>query len=125
MWVENNSEQAYCRQCGQALSDVRLALQGVASESLAKLKSSAQVMNGGIATLAVFNLIAVIITLISVVFGHPAPSTRPLPIKVIPAGGPNGGIERVEAVRLRMSSSALTGRLIGVYLSVNFSSQAY
>ena len=73
--IENDSARGYCRQCGQSLSDVRLALQGAASESLAKLKSSAQVMNGGIATLAVFTLVAVIITLIGVAVGAPELST--------------------------------------------------
>jgi len=69
--TENDLKQGYCRQCGQLLTDVRLALQGAATESLAKLKSGAHVMNGGIATVAVFTLIAVIITLIGVLFGHP------------------------------------------------------
>jgi len=49
-----------------------MALEGTASESLAKLKSASHVMNGGIATLAVFTLIGVIITLLGIVLGHPA-----------------------------------------------------
>jgi len=73
--TENDLEQGYCRQCGQSLTDVRLALQGAATESLAKLKSSAQVMNGGIATLAVFTLVAVIITLLGIALGQPTLST--------------------------------------------------
>ena len=70
--AENGLEQAYCRQCGLGLSDVRLALQGVATESLAKLQSGSDLMNGGIATLAVFMMIAVTITLIAIFLGHPA-----------------------------------------------------
>ena len=73
--IDNESTQGYCRQCGQLLSDVRLAMQGAASESLAKLKSAAHVMNGGIATVAVFTLIAVFITLIGALSGHPVLGT--------------------------------------------------
>ncbi|HJP90659.1 MAG TPA: zinc ribbon domain-containing protein [Pyrinomonadaceae bacterium] len=69
--AENGSEQAYCRQCGLALADVQLAVQGVAAESLKKLRSGSHLMNGGIATLAVFMLIAVVITFIGVTQGHP------------------------------------------------------
>lgn len=73
--IENDLEQGYCRQCGQALSDVQLALQGAPSESLNKLRSSSQLMNGGIATLIIFTLIAVIITLLGVALGDPTLST--------------------------------------------------
>ena len=69
--AENDPRQAYCRQCGLALADVGLALQGAATESLTKLKSGSQLMNGGIATLASFMLIAVFIMLISITQGHP------------------------------------------------------
>ena len=69
--AENDSKQAYCRQCGLGLTDVGLAMQGAATESLAKLKSGSHVMNGGIATLASFMLIAVFITLISITQAHP------------------------------------------------------
>ena len=69
--AENGSEQAYCRQCGLALADVQLAVQGVATESLNKLKSGSHLMNGGIATLAAFMLIAVVITFIGITQGHP------------------------------------------------------
>jgi len=74
--TENDLEQGYCRQCGLSFTDVRLALQGAATESLAQLKSSAQVMNGGIATLAVSTLIAVIFTFIGVALGDPTLSTN-------------------------------------------------
>lgn len=73
--TENGPEQGYCRQCGQALSDVRLALDGRPSESLERLKAGAKWMNGGIAVLVVFTLIAFLIASIGVVFGHPILST--------------------------------------------------
>jgi len=69
--TENGLEPAYCRQCGLGLSDLRLALDGVPTESLNKLKSGGHLMNGGIATLAVFMLIAVIITVLGTTQGHP------------------------------------------------------
>src|SRR5262249_22446108 len=60
-----NAEQSYCRQCGLALMDVQLAIHGTAMESLSKLKSGSHLMNGGIATLVVFNVIALIIIVLS------------------------------------------------------------
>jgi len=69
--AENDPRQAYCRQCGLALADIGLAIQGAATESLTKLKSGSHLMNGGIATLASFMLIAVFIMLISITQGHP------------------------------------------------------
>jgi len=69
--AENELGQAYCRQCGLALADVALALHGAPRESVAKLKSGSHVMNGGIAVLTSFMLIAVIITLLSITQGHP------------------------------------------------------
>jgi len=69
--TENELAKAYCRQCGLGLSDLRLALDGVPTESLNKLRSGAHLMNGGIGTLAVFMLIAVIISLLGVTQGHP------------------------------------------------------
>jgi len=69
--AENDPRQAYCRKCGLALADIGLALQGAATQSLTKLKSGSHLMNGGIATLASFMLIAVFIMLISITQGHP------------------------------------------------------
>lgn len=69
--TENGSEESYCRKCGLALTDVRLALQGNATESLAKLKSGSHIMNGGIATIAIFMLVAFLISLIGTTQGHP------------------------------------------------------
>lgn len=69
--IENGSEESYCRQCGQALTDVRLALQGAPTESLTKLRSGSHLLNGGIATVTIFMIIAVLITLLGVTQGHP------------------------------------------------------
>src|SRR5262245_9113631 len=67
--TENEVEQGYCRHCGQALADVRLALEGRASESLARLKKGAKWMNGGIATLVTFTLIATLVAILGIVLG--------------------------------------------------------
>jgi len=72
---ENTQLSTYCRACGQALGDVYLALEGLPSESLRRLKASAQWINGGIATIVAFTLIAVIITLIGISLGQPALGT--------------------------------------------------
>ena len=69
--AENELGQAYCRQCGLGLADAVLALNGAATESVTKLKSGSHVMNGGIAVLTSFMLIAVILTLLSITQGHP------------------------------------------------------
>ncbi len=69
--AENELGQAYCRQCGLGLADVALALNGAATESVTKLKSGSHLMNGGIAVLTSFMLVAVMITIISITQGHP------------------------------------------------------
>ena len=73
--TENDWEKAYCRQCGQALSDVRLGLQGAPSESVAKLKSGSHVMNGGLASVLVFTVIATTLALLGIFLGQPVLST--------------------------------------------------
>jgi hypothetical protein len=69
---ENDLRQGYCRQCGQALSSVRLALEGNAEQSLEKLKASEKWIQGGSTTLIVFTVIAVIISILSVILNAPA-----------------------------------------------------
>ena len=69
--AENELRQGYCRQCGLGLADVALALNGAATESIAKLKSGSHLMNGGIGVLTSFMLVAVMITIISITQGHP------------------------------------------------------
>lgn len=73
--TENELEQGYCRQCGHSLSDVRLALEGRATESLGRLQSGAKWMNGGIATLITFTLIAILLAILGVALGDPSLST--------------------------------------------------
>jgi len=73
--TENGLEQGYCRQCGQALSDVRLSLEGKATQSLESLLAGSKWMNGGIAVIIVFTIIALFIAIGGVVLGHPTLST--------------------------------------------------
>ena len=63
---QNELEQAYCRQCGQALSSVRLALEGNPEQSLEKLKAGEKWISGGSATLVAFSLIAVAIAVLGI-----------------------------------------------------------
>src|SRR5215510_14810591 len=70
--TENELEQGYCRKCGQPLSDVRLALEGAANESLERLKAGAKWMNGGIAALISFTLIAIQISALGFALGDPS-----------------------------------------------------
>jgi len=69
--TQNELEQGYCRQCGQALSSVRLALEGSADQSLEKLKAGEKWITGGSATLVVFTLIALAITFVGVALNDP------------------------------------------------------
>ena len=73
--TENALEQGYCRQCGQSLSDVRMALEGSATESLRKLQAGAKLMNGGIATLISFILIALLLSVLGIALGNPVLSS--------------------------------------------------
>ena len=73
--TENELEQGYCRQCGLSLSDVRLALEGNPSESLQKLHAGTRWMNGGIATLISFILIALLLSVLGIALGNPVLSS--------------------------------------------------
>ena len=64
--AQNESEQGYCRQCGQALSGVRLALEGSSRQSLEKLKAGEKWISGGSFTLVAFTLIAVAIAILGI-----------------------------------------------------------
>jgi hypothetical protein len=70
--TENGLEQGYCRQCGQALADVRLALDGRSTEALERLRTGGKWVNGGIAALMSFTLIAILIAISAVALGDPA-----------------------------------------------------
>ncbi len=69
--TENTQVSTYCRGCGQSLGDVQLALEGLPSESLRRLKAGGQWINGGIATILAFTAIAVIITILGISLGQP------------------------------------------------------
>src|SRR5262249_48857276 len=69
--AQNELQQGYCRQCGQALSGVRLALEGSTDQSLEKLKASQRWTNGGSAILVVFTLIGLAITLLGFALSAP------------------------------------------------------
>jgi uncharacterized protein YacL len=62
--TQNELKQGYCRQCGQALSAVQLAVEGSADQSLEKLKASREWINAGSATLVVFTLIGLVLAII-------------------------------------------------------------
>lgn len=64
--AENELQQSYCRQCGQALSDVRLALEGNAEQSLEKLRAGQKWIGGGSASLLAFTSIALVIAILGV-----------------------------------------------------------
>src|SRR5215470_16022439 len=70
--TQNEQKQRYCRQCGQALSGVQLALEGSADQSLEKLKAGQRWINGGSATLVAFTLIGLAITIIGFALNEPA-----------------------------------------------------
>jgi hypothetical protein len=45
--VENNPEQKYCRQCGQQLTDARIAVRGGAGEALTRYQKGARLLSAG------------------------------------------------------------------------------
>src|SRR5262249_3691890 len=73
--TENELDQGYCRHCGQSLSDVRLALEGRATQSLDSLIAGGQWVNAGVVVLVVFTIIAVLIALGGVALGSQIFST--------------------------------------------------
>src|SRR5215831_744785 len=73
--TENELDQGYCRQCGQSLADVRLALEGSPSESLQKLEAGAKWMNGGLATLISFIFIALLLSVLGIALVNPVLSS--------------------------------------------------
>ena len=62
--TQDELNKGYCRQCGQALSGVQVALEGSADQSLQKLKASQKWIGAGSATLAVFTLIGLVIAIL-------------------------------------------------------------
>jgi hypothetical protein len=64
--TQDKLEQVFCRQCGQSLSGVRLAVQGSPVKSLEALKAGEKLIHGGGNTITVFALAALAISIISV-----------------------------------------------------------
>lgn len=66
--ASNDSEQKFCRQCGQALTAVRLATEGRVDEALEKLKKGADSLAGGAINLAIFSTVAFVVTMLGIFF---------------------------------------------------------
>lgn len=58
--AENRKNQQYCRQCGISLRPVNLALEGRVTEASAVLSKHIDRLGGGIVTLLIFTVIALI-----------------------------------------------------------------
>lgn len=69
--TENEAQQGYCRQCGQALSGVRLALEGNTERSLEKLKASQKWVNGSSTTLVACTMLGLAITILGFILNDP------------------------------------------------------
>lgn len=58
--TQNEPRPSYCRQCGQALMSVQLALDGRVDEAAAKFKKAEDLLAGGLLTFAIFALTGII-----------------------------------------------------------------
>ena len=67
--TQNEARQSYCRQCGQPLMSVQLALDGRVDEATAKFKKAEDLLAGGLLTFAIFVLAGII----SMVLAGPVP----------------------------------------------------
>jgi hypothetical protein len=70
--TQNEPQQAYCRQCGQALSGVRLAAEGSAEQSLERLNAGQKWVSAGSATLVAFTLIGLAMAIPGFASNNPA-----------------------------------------------------
>lgn len=52
--VKNETRQSFCRQCGQPLVSVQLALEGRVDEVIAKFNKAEDLLAGGLLTFAIF-----------------------------------------------------------------------
>jgi hypothetical protein len=59
--ASNNLDQKFCRQCGKALTAVRLAMEGRVDEALEKLKKGEDSLASGAINLAIFSSIAFLV----------------------------------------------------------------
>ena len=64
----NNPDQKFCRQCGKALTAVRLAMEGRVDEALEKLKKGEDSLASGAINLAIFSSIAFLIMFVAPYF---------------------------------------------------------
>ena len=69
--ASNERDQKFCRQCGQALTAVRLATEGRVDEALEKLKKGADSLAAGAINLAIFSSFAFVVTLLATIFDAP------------------------------------------------------
>lgn len=58
--TQNEPKQSYCRQCGQPLMSVQLALDGRVDEATAKFKKAEDLLAAGLLTFAIFVLTGII-----------------------------------------------------------------
>ena len=58
--AQNKAEQKYCRQCGLPLTIVRLALEGQADKAIEKYKKGRDSISGGVITLSLCSIGALI-----------------------------------------------------------------
>lgn len=57
---QNETQQSFCRQCGQSLVSVRMALEGRVDEVIAKFSKAEDLLAGGLLTFAIFMIGAII-----------------------------------------------------------------
>ena len=65
----NETQQSFCRQCGQSLVSVRLALEGRVDEVMTKFGKAEDLLAGGLLTFAIFFIGAIV----SLVIGGTVP----------------------------------------------------
>lgn len=58
--TQNEAKQSYCRQCGQLLSTVQLALEGRADEAIARFRQARSSLSYGLTFLGMFILIGLL-----------------------------------------------------------------
>ncbi len=63
--AQNKIEQKFCRNCGQSLSAVRMALEGRIDEAIATLEKDFDRLSSGAVTLLIFAIIALAISFFS------------------------------------------------------------
>ncbi|HEX5734871.1 MAG TPA: zinc-ribbon domain-containing protein [Blastocatellia bacterium] len=66
--ASNERDQKFCRQCGQALTAVRLATEGRVDEALEKLRKGEDSLAAGAINLAIFSSFAFVVTLLATIF---------------------------------------------------------